>query len=43
MSNRILRTMSDRETMHTEIAKTAVEIAIEQGEDKAMELLTQNM
>lgn len=28
MSNRILRTMSDRETMHTEIAKTAVEIAI---------------
>ena len=26
-----------------ELAKTAVEIAIEQGEDKAMELLTQNM
>ena len=25
-----------------ELAKTAVEIAIEQGEDKAMELLTQN-
>lgn len=28
MSNRLLRTMSDRETIHTEIAKTAVEIAI---------------
>ena len=26
-----------------ELAKTAVEIAIKQGEDKAMELLTQNM
>ena len=26
-----------------ELAKTAVEVAIEQGEDKAMELLTQNM
>lgn len=26
-----------------ELAKTAVELAIEQGEDKAMELLTQNM
>ena len=26
-----------------ELAKTAVEVAIEQGEDKAMELLTQDM